>query len=358
MLLEEQSGFRGGRSCIDDVFTLKQIIEKRREFNLETHMVFVDFEKAFDRVRREKLWSIMERRGFPRHLIQACQSLYQHTKIVINKYKDCEVAINQGVRQGCSLSPTLFNIYIDDIIRNWKLSITPSIRLNANTNINTLLFADDQAIIQENEDDLQRATHRLYTICRDYGMKISSKKSKTMAFKGKDPVRSKIVVNNEILEQVSHFTYLGCDLTYENETDIQKKLHRFQHICGTLSRTLKKRTRKETQLKFYKVMAIPVLLYGSETWTLKSQDLNRIQVSEMRHLRSIKGYTIMDKIRNEDIREDLGVFSLCDRVKEYRTKWKSHVQRMSSTRFPRAALDYTPKGRRNRGRPKKRWIDQ
>jgi sorting nexin-29 len=56
ILLEEQSGFRRGRSCIDNVFTLKQTVEKRREFNLETHIAFLDLGKAFDRVNRNQLW--------------------------------------------------------------------------------------------------------------------------------------------------------------------------------------------------------------------------------------------------------------------------------------------------------------
>jgi len=251
----------------------------------------------------------------------------------------------------------LFNLYIDDIIRTWKDSATPGIELNANLNINTLLFADDQAIIQKCEDDLQRSTYELHNICQDYGMKISIKKTKTMAFKGKEPIRTKIIIENEAIEQVSHFTYLGCDITFEYENDIQHKLHKFQHICGTLRKTLKKKTRKETQLKFYKVMATPVLLYGSETWTMGRQDLSRIQAAEMKHLRSIKGCRIIDKIRNEDIRNELKTFSLCDKIQTYRSDWKDHIQRMPRTRFPRAALNYTPKGRRDRGRPRKRWAD-
>jgi hypothetical protein len=65
LLLEEQNGFRKGRSCMDDTFTIQQIIEKHREFNLEMHIAFIDYEKAFDRVNRATIWQIMERRGYP-----------------------------------------------------------------------------------------------------------------------------------------------------------------------------------------------------------------------------------------------------------------------------------------------------
>ena len=79
MLLEEQSGFRQGRLCIDDVFIVRQIIEKHCEFNLETHFIFIDYEKALVRVDQKILRGIMHKRGIPLHLVQACQSLYQNT---------------------------------------------------------------------------------------------------------------------------------------------------------------------------------------------------------------------------------------------------------------------------------------
>jgi hypothetical protein len=99
ILLEEQIGFRRGRSCIDNVFILKQIIEKRREFNLETHMAFLDLEKAFDRVNRNQLWQILNRRGIPYHLIEVIKNLYKHTGVQIDTGRKIldKISVNQGV---------------------------------------------------------------------------------------------------------------------------------------------------------------------------------------------------------------------------------------------------------------------
>jgi len=83
ILLEEQNGFRIGRSCIDNVFIIKQIMEKRREFDLETHMAFVDLENAFDRVDRNQLWQILNRRGIPYCLIEVIKSPYKNTTVQI-----------------------------------------------------------------------------------------------------------------------------------------------------------------------------------------------------------------------------------------------------------------------------------
>jgi hypothetical protein len=88
---------------------MKQTIEKRREFNLGTHMAFLDLEKAFDRVNRNQLWQILNQRGIPYHLIEIIKSLYKNTSLQIDTRRKIldKIYINQGVRQGCNLSPAL-----------------------------------------------------------------------------------------------------------------------------------------------------------------------------------------------------------------------------------------------------------
>jgi hypothetical protein len=134
------------------------------------------------------------------------------------------------------------------------------------------VFADDQIIIQETEDELQRSIFYLNNICKSYNLKSSINKTKTMAYKGKYPVRTKIAIEDKTLEQVNHFRYLGYDVTFLEETDIDAKIKKFQDICGTIRRALKGKTRKDTQIKFYQVMAVPTLLYGSECWTMRKRD--------------------------------------------------------------------------------------
>ena len=84
---------------------------------------------------------------------------------------------------------------------------------------------------------------------------------------------------------------------------LTKKINRFQSIRGTVRKHLKK-TRTETQMKFYKVVARPSLLYGSETWVTTKRDINDVEAAEMRFLRSVTGYTRLDKIRSEVIRKN------------------------------------------------------
>jgi len=83
------------------------------------------------------------------------------------------------------------------------------IKLSKNQQLSKLLFVDDQVTIADTEDNLQKAAHKLNQIIREYGLTISVQQAKWMAFKGRDPVRTKIVIDNKIIEKVNSFNYLG-----------------------------------------------------------------------------------------------------------------------------------------------------
>jgi hypothetical protein len=108
-------------------------------------------------------------------------------------------------------------------------------------------------------------------------------------------------------------------------------------------------------MKFYKVVARPTLLYGNETWVTTKRDMTRLEAAEMRFLRSVKGYITLDKIRSEVIIIDLELSGIQDVRAECKQKWINHLERLDNTRFPKHALRYKPRGRRDRRRSRKRW---
>ena len=123
------------------------ILKNQRQFNLHVDVVFVDFEKVFDRVNRNKLWSIMEHRGYPQHLINVIRNLYYNSKIIVNtgKIKTEEILLNKWVKQRRSILPTLFNNYIDDIIQAWRQDISSGIKLNQNTSLDISFSTHDRS---------------------------------------------------------------------------------------------------------------------------------------------------------------------------------------------------------------------
>jgi hypothetical protein len=89
----------------------------------------------------------------------------------------------------------------------------------------------------------------------------------------------------------------------------------FNYLCGTIKHAVLNRSQQETILKLYKVLAVPALLYGNECWTLTKQQLQQIESSEMRFLRSTGRYRTIDKKINTDIRQNLKIFSLGGKIK-------------------------------------------
>ena len=95
-------------------------------------------------------------------------------------------------------------------------------------------------------------------------------------------------------------------------------------------------------MKFFKVVARPTLLYSSKTWVTTTRDMTRLEAAEMRFLRSVKGYTRLDKIRSEVIRKELKISGIQDVRSKYKQNWINHLERMENTRLPKHALNYKP----------------
>ena len=146
---------------------------------------------------------------------------------------------------------------------------------------------------------------------------------------------------------------MGCELSLDGEPDFDK----YKQIPKNIQyyQKISKESRTDTQMKFYKVVAKPTLLYRSETWVTTKRDMTRLEAAQMRFLRSVKGYTRLDKIRREIIRKELEISRIQDVRAKYKQNWINHLERMDSTIPPKHALNYKPIGRRDRGRPRKRW---
>ena len=134
--------------------------------------------------------------------------------------------ITQGVRQVCPLSPVLFNLYLDEVIRIW-LQKSKTSKYFKELIFNTLLFADDQFIISDTEENLQKAVYLLYNMSKEYNLETATKKTKVFGFVGTDHLRTKIIINNETLQQVSQFTYLGCSIFYQFSNYVETKFAKF-----------------------------------------------------------------------------------------------------------------------------------
>ncbi|KAJ4436238.1 hypothetical protein ANN_18868 [Periplaneta americana] len=139
------------------------------------------------------------------------------------------------------------------------------------------------------------------------------------------PLRTNIVINNEPIEQVNNFNYLGCNISYDKTSNVEIKLPKFQQLVGTIKRTLCNEVRKETVLKFYEVLAIPSLIYVSEIWTLTEKQKKRMEAAEMRLLRSLADYSLLHHKRNTEISEELNMTNVTTHkyINESSVSWEA-----------------------------------
>ena len=127
MEMEEQSGFEAGMSCIDNIFCITLMIEKKKATNRVLHLLFIDLTKAYDSVPLNNLWETLDKSAINTRLIETLKSLYKGTSsnIKIGNLFTKDFKVTNGLRHGCSLSPTLFKIYRERVLRNWKRKCQP-----------------------------------------------------------------------------------------------------------------------------------------------------------------------------------------------------------------------------------------
>ena len=216
VLMEEQCGFRRGRGCVDQVFAVRQICEKYLAKGKDTFWAFMDLEKAYDRVDREAMWRMLSIYGVGGKLLSAIKSFYVDSRACVrvgNKVSD-SFGVKVGLRQGCVMSPWLFNVYMDGVVRevNTKvgergLGLIEDIR-GQNWVVNQVLFADDTALVADSEEVLQLLVTEFGRVCDRRKLKVNVGKSKVMRCTRSENVGElQVNLGGERLEEVESFRY-------------------------------------------------------------------------------------------------------------------------------------------------------
>ena len=142
-LPDVQAGFRKGRGTRDEIANIRWIMEKAREFQKNIYFCFIDYAKAFDCVHHKKLWKILKEMGIPDNLTCLLRNLYagQEATVRTGHGTTDRLQIGKGVRQGCILSPCLFNLYAEYIMQNARLDEAQAGIKIARRKINNLRYA-------------------------------------------------------------------------------------------------------------------------------------------------------------------------------------------------------------------------
>nr|KAG5701644.1 hypothetical protein BaRGS_019333 [Batillaria attramentaria] len=355
-LREEQTGFRPEKSCSDHIFTLRQILEQSNEWNAPLYVNFVDMEKAFDSIHRESLWKILRHYGVPQKIVNVIKMLYGDfsSRVINNNTLSGAFKVNTGVKQGCNLSPFLFVLGMDWIMRTTIGTERRGVRWNFTSVLEDLDFADDVALLAHRHQDMQGKTSDMASTARANWM--SSKKTKHMRMNNRN--NAAVTVNGEALEEVEYFTYLGSKMTTDgdSEKEVRERISKASQAFASLKTIW--RTRKlstKTKLRLFKSNVLSTLLYGAESWKMTKGIGHKLEVFQNRCLRRILSIFWPNTISNSELHERTNTKPITLEVRARRWRWIGHVLRMPPASLPRIALRWTPDCRRKRGRPKETW---
>ena len=153
-LPDVQAGFRKGRGTRDQIANICWIMDKARELQKNTYFSFIDYAKAFDCVDHHKLWKILKEMGIPDHLTCLLRNLYAGQEATIRTGHGTTLwfQIGKGVCQGCILSPCLFNLYAEYIMRNAGLEEAQARVKIGGRNTSNLRYAEDTTLMAESEE--------------------------------------------------------------------------------------------------------------------------------------------------------------------------------------------------------------
>ena len=186
-LEDAQGGFRRYRSTVDQAIVFKETLRRRKRQGQDTFVCFIDFRKAFDTVWHDGLWKALWDQGVRGKAWRIVRSLYfsMQASVRLGDKTTREVKMSQGVRQGCPLSPTLFNYFINSLAKSLKESGL-GLQIEG-LDVGSLLYADDVVLAADSAEKLQGLIDLVDTFCRKWHMDINLKKSEVMVVGKHDP---------------------------------------------------------------------------------------------------------------------------------------------------------------------------
>lgn len=368
-ILEVQGGFRRGRGCMNQIFTVRQICEKYLAKGKEVYVAFMDLEKAYDRVDREAMWNVMRLYGVGGRLLQAVKSFYKGSKACVrigNEVSDW-FPVRVGLRQGCVMSPWLFNLYVDGVVREVNARVLGrGLKLVGENDheweVNQLLFADDTVLVADTEEKLDRLVTEFGRVCERRKLRVNVGKSKVMRCTRREGgARLNVMLNGELLEEVDQFKYLGSVVAANGgvEADVRQRVNEGCKVLGAVKGVVKNRgLGMNVKRVLYEKVIVPTVMYGSELWGMKVMERQKLNVFEMKCLRSMAGVSRVDRVRNEVVRVRTGVRNeLAARVDMNVLRWFGHVERMENGCLLKKVMNARVDGRSTRGRPRFGWMD-
>ncbi len=369
ILPESQCGFRKNRSCIDAIHCMRYLAEMTAKHPESTlHTIYVDLQKAYDSVPRAALWDVLKTYGTPPNILALIKALHDgmEVRVRISGRLLPPIAVQNGVRQGCVLAPTLFNIFYSAVLAHWARRISPTdgvsisynidgalTRIHANRNCNvsgqrqgnvhSLVYADDTALVSTTWTSCNAQWKAYVTTMQEWGLVVNIAKTKVMTVGADDSNGGTLIPEGTPqVERVSEFTYLGSKMTAipNCKADINARITASYRAFGILrSQLWYAPLPRKSKMAYFKMAVCTVLLYGAEAWTLSKWARASLRKCYNGSLRKILHLpwpgNIEDIPSNATIRKLASMPDIIETLHRRAAQWMGHVARMEVIRLPK-----------------------
>jgi len=269
ILRPEQIGFRAKCRTSDHIFVIKALCDKyKKRDKKEVYMCFIDLQKAFDSISHPCLLFKLLEMNMNGHVYEIIKSMYSKIVLQVNVGTGLteEFTSNVGVRQGDNLSPTLFNLFINDIPTIFGSACKP-VTLNETT-LNCLLYADDLVLLSESAEGLQTCLDELHIYCEKWGLTVNLQKSKALIMNSSKNCHLNLKFGENRVEIVKEATYLGVvlDSTGSFKTCMRSLYNKGLKAIFKLKKVISPLPSIDTCLHLFHHMVKPILLYACEIW--------------------------------------------------------------------------------------------
>jgi hypothetical protein len=356
-----QFGFRKALGTREAIFALQVLIQRCRDVDKDVYLCFVDFRKAFDNVNHEQLIDILRKTGIDDKDIRIVANLYwgQTARAKIGNELTKSVQIKRGVRQGCILSPLLFNIYSEEIFNKCMENANEGIKINGELT-NNIRYADDTVILASTIDELQQVMERVYSVSEEYGLSLNFKKTKWMLISRKQQPARQLRISNILIDHVESYVYLGTNVNakWEQATEIKARIERARAAFSNMKKLLISRDLSlPLKLRLVKCYIFPILLYGVEAWTLTETLTRKLEAFEMWVYRRILRISWTEHVTNTEVIQRIGKEKeIVNTIKQRKLEYLGHILRHDKYRLLQLIVQGKIDSKRGPGRRRHSWL--
>jgi hypothetical protein len=330
------------------------VCERSLEVGNEVFVCFVDFEKAFDRVDWKKMMQVLTNVGIDWKDRRMIRNLYMNQTAVVKIGNECssESVIGCGVRQGCCLSPLLFTLYMEMMMREAMEDIEEGVKIGGKVP-KDVRFADDQGMVASSESGLQTLMNRLVMVAQDYNMKINAKKTKVMKVSRKGGGTVIINLEGQKIEQVNKFKYLGSWITDDGrcEVEIRSRIGMAKTAFNKRKELLTKKMSRHVKKKIIKTVIWSTALYAAETWTVRKEEARQLNALEMWLWRRMEKISWTAKKTNQEVLQIVGEKeTLVNTIVKRKKNWIGHILRHDG--LMKEVIEGKMEGKKPRGQPR------